>query len=115
MFHPDDIDAVRSARADAIHSDTSYSVDYRIVRPDGDIRYLRERGEVARDGDGAAIKLSGVVQDVTDLHAAQSALAERESFYKELIEQLGRAHVCTPVTNAHLVCRLLIEKTKSQA
>src|SRR3546814_3104043 len=25
-------------------------------------------------------------------------------------QQIGRAHVCTPVTNAHLVCRLLIEK-----
>src|SRR3546814_3574226 len=24
--------------------------------------------------------------------------------------QIGRAHVCTPVTNAHLVCRLLLEK-----
>src|SRR3546814_8357300 len=27
-------------------------------------------------------------------------------------EQIGRAHVCTPVTNAHLVCRLLLEKKK---
>src|SRR3546814_9803880 len=26
------------------------------------------------------------------------------------IEQIGRAHVCTPVTNAHLVCPLLLEK-----
>src|SRR3546814_9781744 len=26
--------------------------------------------------------------------------------------QIGRAHVCTPVTNAHLVCRLLLEKKK---
>src|SRR3546814_10775357 len=26
------------------------------------------------------------------------------------IEEIGRAHVCTPVTNAHLVCRLLLEK-----
>src|SRR3546814_3384148 len=26
--------------------------------------------------------------------------------------QIGRAHVCTPVTNAHLVCRLLLDKTK---
>src|SRR3546814_8958795 len=24
--------------------------------------------------------------------------------------EIGRAHVCTPVTNAHLVCRLLLEK-----
>src|SRR3546814_8736110 len=30
------------------------------------------------------------------------------------IPESGRAHVCTPVTNAHLVCRLLIEKTKNQ-
>src|SRR3546814_958217 len=30
------------------------------------------------------------------------------------IAQLGRAHVCTPVTNAHLVCRLLLEKKKKQ-
>src|SRR3546814_6501822 len=27
-------------------------------------------------------------------------------------EQIGRAHVCTPVTNAHLVCRLLLENKK---
>src|SRR3546814_1817457 len=26
--------------------------------------------------------------------------------------QIGRAHVCTPVTNAHLVCRLLLDKQK---
>src|SRR3546814_1237614 len=30
------------------------------------------------------------------------------------VGQIGRAHVCTPVTNAHLVCRLLLEKKKSQ-
>src|SRR3546814_6368240 len=28
------------------------------------------------------------------------------------LEENGRAHVCTPVTNAHLVCRLLLEKKK---
>src|SRR3546814_1660934 len=29
--------------------------------------------------------------------------------------KIGRAHVCTPVTNAHLVCRLLLEKKKCKA
>src|SRR3546814_2864773 len=28
--------------------------------------------------------------------------------------QIGRAHVCTPVTNAHLVCRLLLEKKNTR-
>src|SRR3546814_6930915 len=31
-----------------------------------------------------------------------------------LAGEIGRAHVCTPVTNAHLVCRLLLEKKKQQ-
>src|SRR3546814_5009338 len=30
--------------------------------------------------------------------------------YHVFVREIGRAHVCTPVTNAHLVCRLLLEK-----
>src|SRR3546814_9605155 len=39
--------------------------------------------------------------------AAESAPAWRTK------SEIGRAHVCTPVTNAHLVCRLLLDKKKS--
>src|SRR3546814_10346714 len=31
-----------------------------------------------------------------------------------IFTEIGRAHVCTPVTNAHLVCRPLLEKKKQQ-
>src|SRR3546814_2932988 len=44
------------------------------------------------------------------------ALQDRRDGRKERLadlgEQIGRAHVRTPVTNAHLVCRLLLEKKK---
>src|SRR3546814_4912695 len=34
----------------------------------------------------------------------------RSTLYRQIAEgKIGRAHVCTPVTNAHLVCRLLLE------
>src|SRR3546814_3792945 len=33
----------------------------------------------------------------------------------DVLNQIGRAHVCTPVTNAHLVCRLLLEKKKNNS
>src|SRR3546814_5722995 len=39
-----------------------------------------------------------------------SADAVRNTLYK-----IGRAHVCTPVTNAHLVCRLLLEQKNQQS
>src|SRR3546814_3293581 len=40
-------------------------------------------------------------------------LVGEEEAALRLVGQIGRAHVLTPVTNAHLVCRLLLEKTKT--
>src|SRR3546814_6365493 len=39
------------------------------------------------------------------------AAAKREPFGGAQDRSIGSAHVCTPVTNAHLVCRLLLDKT----
>src|SRR3546814_8031098 len=42
--------------------------------------------------------------------------SQRQGFSQQLRDygrKIGRAHVCTPVTNAHLVCRLLLEKQSS--
>src|SRR3546814_8119607 len=36
------------------------------------------------------------------------------NYYAGLERKIGRAHVWTPVTNAHLVCRLLLEKKKTK-
>src|SRR3546814_6666448 len=38
----------------------------------------------------------------------------REFHATRNIVEIGRAHVCTPVTNAHLVCRLMLAKKKNQ-
>src|SRR3546814_9036258 len=40
------------------------------------------------------------------------ALIQSSVTRDSIIEEIGRAHVCTTVTNAHLVCRLLLEKKK---
>src|SRR3546814_1564607 len=54
----------------------------------------------------AAVDEGGVIQAYHDVPAGSYTIAG-------LREQIGSAHVCTPVTNAHLVCRLLLEKYKS--
>src|SRR3546814_2237108 len=48
---------------------------------------------------GTGLGLS-IVRDVVEIYGGKIILAEK----------IGRAHVRTPVTNAHLVCRLLLEK-----
>src|SRR3546814_8515641 len=42
-------------------------------------------------------------------HLRTIALAETAADFAVQTLQIGRAHICTPVTNAHLVCRLLLE------
>src|SRR3546814_1812390 len=46
-----------------------------------------------------------------EYRAALQASLLRDRFYAASFAEIGRAHVC-PVTNAHLVCRLLLEKKK---
>src|SRR3546814_10110995 len=45
-------------------------------------------------------------------HPERVPQAAEEAGFLDRVDQIGRAHVCTPVTNAHLVCRLLLETKK---
>src|SRR3546814_8016238 len=55
--------------------------------------------------------LNAVASKAEKREVMQLAHAQRKNKEK----QIGRAHVCTPVTNAHLVCRTLLEKKKDQS
>ncbi|MBD0305463.1 MAG: PAS domain-containing protein [Nitrospiraceae bacterium] len=42
-----------------------YSEEYRIVRPDGSIRWIRDRAFPVRDASGAVYRIAGVAEDIT--------------------------------------------------
>src|SRR3546814_5443981 len=63
----------------------------------------------------AALEASGSpILYVTPHHELQAIDGNSQAWMEQLVarmdEQIGRAHVCTPVTNAQPVCRLLLEK-----
>ncbi|TDJ64869.1 MAG: PAS domain S-box protein, partial [Proteobacteria bacterium] len=57
---------------------TPYDVEYRCVRPNGEIRHCHSQGKVILDAAGKVIKLVGSIQDITERTQAASALRERE-------------------------------------
>src|SRR3546814_962137 len=72
---------------------------------------------VVSPGDDKAYTLVGEAIDRSGM--ARATLAPRAGMAGEVpplrkrpLAEIGRAHVCTPVTNAHLVCRLLLAKKK---
>lgn len=70
--HPDDRVKVEESVRQSIEAGAPYAIDHRIVRADGAIRIVHEQGEIVRDPMGRALRMNGVVQDVTDLRKAEA-------------------------------------------
>ncbi len=62
--------------------------EVRIARPDGEIRWLRATGRVVFDGGGRPLRLTGVSQDITESHRAESALRESEARFRTMADGL---------------------------
>lgn len=76
--HPDDRQKVMDAVNDCIENDVPYDVEHRVVWEDGTVRWLLEKGDVARNKDGDAIQMLGVVQDIThEVELRESLVASR--------------------------------------
>lgn len=65
-IHPDDRDQVIAAVGDAVQDKIPYDLQHRILMPNGEVRYVQEKGQVYRDQTGQAVRMLGIVHDVTD-------------------------------------------------
>lgn len=74
-IHPDDRDVVDDAMKRTIADRASFAVDHRLVRPDGDIRWLHSRGNIIAAEHGEP-NLYGVAIDITDRRRSEQFLRE---------------------------------------
>jgi diguanylate cyclase (GGDEF)-like protein/PAS domain S-box-containing protein len=89
LTHPDDRCRVRQAIHAALRINERYSLEYRIVRRDGAVRWVWERGIGVRDGHnagGAHVALEGYIVDITQRKQAEQALHEAERRYRSIFE-----------------------------
>jgi PAS domain S-box-containing protein len=85
FIHPDDRAQVRASIGAALQSGKHFSHEERIIRPDGSIRHLHSVGEVIRNESGAAVRMLGICQDVTERKQAERALQDTEQNYRLLL------------------------------
>jgi PAS domain S-box-containing protein len=90
MIHPEDREYAARVVEDIIRSGTHLKAEHRIVRPDGEMRFLQVLGTVKRDASGCAYELFGTCQDITDRKLAEQTL-RRNQFYLSEGERL--AHI----------------------
>lgn len=90
--HPDDLDRLLAAIA-LQKTEQPFKVDYRVIRPDGTVRWIWDRGYPVRDETGKVTRYTGVAQDITERKQAEEALRASEARYRTLIDQAAEAIV----------------------
>lgn len=75
--HPEDRARVDGAVRAALEHGRPYSIQHRVVRPDGSERVVHEQGEVGRDAEGRPVRMVGTVLDVTDRRRLEEELERR--------------------------------------
>jgi PAS domain S-box-containing protein len=87
-IHPHDMEIARKAQAEH-RGGHETSVEYRVLRPDGSMRWVRDRGFPIFGADGKLERVVGVAEDVTEYRHAIEAMQQSERRYRTLAETTG--------------------------
>lgn len=74
LVHAEDRQRVREELRRAVEGSQPYDTEFRIVRPDGTVRWLMGKGKVYRDAEGRAVRMLGINMDVTERKATAEQL-----------------------------------------
>ena len=99
MVHSDDIDRVNQALQRAVIEENDYDVEFTIIRPDGEERFIRSEGRCSSNDDGEVVALFGIMQDMTERmlyerelknakDAAERAYAAKTQFLANMSHEL---------------------------
>lgn len=85
-IHPDDRAAVDRAYTDSLAHRKPYEITHRLLMPDGRIKWVQERCTSDFDDQGQALRSRGTVQDISDIHEAQTALQQLNAELEQRVE-----------------------------
>ncbi len=85
-IHPDDREEVRSLMEQDIQGDLDF--DFRITRPDGQIRWIRTRAFPLQNEEGEVFRVAGISEDVTEQTEAENALRRNEARNRALLDAI---------------------------
>lgn len=85
-IHPDDRERIQAIHQQAYASGEPYQMIERIVRPDGEVRYLSSNGEVIMDAAGVPVRMRGTCIDVTERILAERATEQAAERFRGLVE-----------------------------
>lgn len=87
--HPDDRERMQRIVGKALEEGSSFHFEHRIIRPDGQMRYLDALGECLVGADGKVVIMRGTGQDITERKSAELALREAQEHFQSVLDNAG--------------------------
>ncbi len=106
LLHPADRQMRAAAVAEALQGGPRYDVEYRAVRPNGEVRFVRSQGVVVRDESGRPRRVFGTVQDITERKRAEHRLLAQHRVTEILAEAATLGEATPKILRA--VCECLV-------
>ena len=88
-LHPEDRTTTEAALQNAVDGTSEYDPEFRIVWPEGEVRYIKGHAQVMRDQAGKPLRMIGTNWDITELKRAEEALRASEERFKLAMEAVG--------------------------
>jgi PAS domain S-box-containing protein len=101
IVHPEDRGWVERSLPQGLERRQTYLADYRIIRRDGEVRWMSERGRIICDNQGEPDRLDGVIFDVTDRKHAEEEYYNHIHFL-ETLDRVDRAMHSATATDGML-------------
>jgi PAS domain S-box-containing protein len=86
IIHPEDRERVRQEVSAAITAKQPFYLEYRILRADGRIVWLLDRGRSISNAQGESLYLDGVIFDISDRKRIEETLRHRENRYRGIVQ-----------------------------
>ncbi|MHC5746051.1 MAG: PAS domain-containing protein [Nostoc sp.] len=86
--HPDDRDRLLAAVDRAVATGEDYDIEFRVVYPNGTIRWALSQGKVFYDQHGQPIQMAGIDLDITERKRSAETLRESEERFRQLAENI---------------------------
>ncbi len=91
IVHPEDRELVKESINKALYEGQAYDIDHRLIKSDGSLRIVNERGEVIFDSQQKPVKMIGTVHDITERKEAENEIRKNQKELRTMAAQLQLA------------------------
>src|SRR5438552_1024063 len=110
IVHPGDRKYAIERYDRLMHEGKLYGLEFRVIRPDGSVRFLQSMGEPIKNQNGAVVRLAGALLDITERKQSEDNLARLNRTLQTLYQcNQALIHATDEYELLQAVCRILVE------